>query len=109
MNGEEARQGLPTNTLTPSACDDSSTSGAQLCALIAAAWPDSHDPAKAREHAERIVEWHELQALATIDLSKMRAVALEAVEAELKRRTSIDELVALLRRTEPPKRREKAA
>lgn len=86
-----------------------STRELQLRALIASAWPDRHDLERSRAHAEGILLWHDLLALATIDLRKMRTDALEAVEAELAERTSIDELVALLRRTEPPVRREKAA
>lgn len=70
----------------------------ELRALIADAWPHCGRPAL-RAHAERIVEWHELRALAQVDLHGMRTAALSAIETELRRRVEVDELVALLRRT----------
>lgn len=76
---------------------------AQLRALVYAAWPHRGTPRLA-EHCERIVEWNELRALATIDLGAMRMTALEAVETELRQRTSVDVLIELLRRTRPAPR-----
>lgn len=73
---------------------------AQLRALVYDAWPHRGTPELDR-HIERIVDWGTLRWLTTIDLRAMRLDALGAVETELRRRKSIDQIVELLRRTDP--------
>ena len=74
----------------------------QLRALVASAWPDRHDSERSRAHAEGILLWHDLRALATIDLHAMRNGGARG----RRRRSSaqridrdVGALVALLRRT----------
>ncbi len=76
----------------------------QLRALVTQAWPDRHDPEKARDHAERIVEWNYSWPLARGDIQAIRAAARAALAHELDRQRrlpTVDDLVGLLRRTDP--------
>jgi hypothetical protein len=59
---------------------------------------------RARLYAQAIVDWHHLRPIARGDLKATKRLAREALAAELERTPRIDsveELVRLLRRTNP--------